>query len=477
VSAAPLLAGLMAAPAAAPALRAEGATWTYGELRAEVAAGRAALHRAGVRPGGRVAVCLPKSPAALRCLLAALAAGAAYVPLNARLSPAHLATILDDLAPDLLVAESAMLEGLRGHALPGLRLTARLDGAVEALPGAGARPASPEGLAAILFTSGSSGAPKGIMLSHGNIGRFADWAADEFAVDGTARVASHAPFHFDLSTFDIFATFGRGGCLHLLPEAAAAFPGAVRRFLAEAGVTHWYSVPTALMQLQARDALAGLDSLRQVLFAGEVFPTPALRQCMAALPAARFANLFGPTETNVCTWHALPAPPADDLAPVPIGLPLPHAELSLRDGEICVAGPGVMLGYWRRPALTEAGRFDGRADSYRTGDLAEWRDGVLHFLGRRDQQVKLRGHRIELLGLEAVLNAHPAVREAAALVQGGRLSVFLEHHGAPADEAGLRGFLAARLPPAYQPGRIIWLNTMPRSPNGKADRNALAALE
>lgn len=476
MTASPLLAGLFAAPGGAPALRAEGVTYTYDALRAAVASGRAALLRAGIGPGGRVAVCLPKSAAALRCCLAALAAGAAYVPLNARLSPAHLATILRDLAPDLLVAEPGMLAGLRGQDVPGLRVATALEDVAETLPGTAPRVDTPAGLAAVLFTSGSSGAPKGIMLSHGNIGCFADWAADTFAVDAAARVASHAPFHFDLSTFDIFATFGRGACLHLLPEAAAAFPGAVRRFVAEAGITHWYSVPTALVQLQARGALAGLDSLRHVLFAGEVFPTPALRRCMAALPGARFANLFGPTETNVCTWHALPGPPADDAAPVPIGVPLPHAALSLRGGEICVAGPGVMLGYWRRPELTAATRLDGRADSYRTGDMAEWRGAALHFLGRRDQQVKLRGHRIELLGLEAVLNAHPAVREAVALVQGERLAVFLEPRGAPAGEAGLREFLAARLPPAYQPGRIIWLNTIPRSPNGKADRNALAAL-
>jgi acyl-coenzyme A synthetase/AMP-(fatty) acid ligase len=207
-----------------------------------------------------------------------------------------------------------------------------------------------------------------------------------------------------------------------------------------------------------------------------VFPTPALRQVMAALPGARFVNLFGPTETNVCTFHALPEPPSDDLAPVPIGVPLPHAEVTLEAGEMCVAGPGVMLGYWRQPELTAASRVGGRVDSYRTGDMARWRDGVLLFEGRRDQQVKLRGHRIELLGLEAVLNAHPAVREAVALVRGDRLAVFLEPSGVPVAEGELRSFLADRLPPSYQPGSIIWLNTLPRSPNGKADRGALAAI-
>ena len=479
MTASPPLASALVAPLldrrhdSAPALRAGTQTWSYADLVAEILTTRDALTRAGIGPGSRVAIALPKSAAALRLILATLAAGAAYVPLNARLSPAHLATILADLAPDLLVAPPATLAAL---SVPGLRLTPDPTTTIETRPGTAETHPSPDTLAAILFTSGSTGAPKGIMLSHDNIFRFADWAHREFDLRAAYRVASHAPFHFDLSTFDIFSTLAAGACLHLIDEADTAFPGAVRRTLADGQITTLYCVPTALTQLQSRGALAGLPALRTILFAGEVFPTPALRAAMADLPHARFANLFGPTETNVCTFHSLPAPPADDLAPIPIGIPLPHAGITLEDGEICVTGPGVMLGYWRRPDLTAATRLPGRPDSYRTGDTAIRRpDGVLLFTGRKDQQIKLRGHRVELLGLESVLNAHPAVREAIAVARDDRLTVFLEPRTEPADERTMRNHIAASLAPSYQPAKIIWLNPLPRSPTGKADRSALAA--
>lgn len=479
----PLLSDLLARHDSAPAVRVGSATLSYGELSGEIMAARNLLHRAGIGPGCRVAFCLPKSLAALRLLLATLAAGAAYVPLNPRLSASHLATILADLRPTLLVADAALLTAIQAFAvqLPGLAVTSDIEVIPQYVPGHAAPVASPADLAAILFTSGSTGVPKGIMLSHTNIFSFSDWAAAEFALTHDDRVASHAPFHFDLSTFDIFATLARGACLHLLDESQAAFPGAVRKFIADAGITTWYSVPTALMRLQQRGALAGLTTLRTVLFAGEVFPTPALRRVMADLPGAAFANLFGPTETNVCLFHRLPGPPGADEDAVPIGIPCPHASITLSEtDEILVAGAGVMLGYWRRPSLTEASRVNGRADSYRTGDIASRRgDGVLMFTGRQDQQIKLRGHRIELLGLEAVLRAHPAVREAVAAVSpdaglpDARLIVFLVAHSAAVTETVLRNFIAARLAPSYQPNDIVWLNDLPRSSTGKTDRAAL----
>ena len=235
------------------------------------------------------------------------------------------------------------------------------------------------------------------------------------------------------------------------------------------------------MHLQQRGGLAGLTTLRTVLFAGEVFPTPALRRVMADLPGAVFANLFGPTETNVCLFHRLPGPPSADEDAVPIGIPCPHAGITLSEtGEILVTGPGVMLGYWRRPDQTDASRVNGRADSYRTGDIATRRDdGVMMFIGRHDQQVKLRGHRIELLGLEAVLQAHPSVREAVAVISpdarvpDARLIVFLVARNAAVAETVLRNFIAARLAPSHQPNDIIWLNDLPRSSTGKIDRAAL----
>ena len=497
LDASPLLAPLLedCGGASQPAVCGGDGVLSYAELRRAVADTADALRRAGVRPGDRVAVCLPKSTGALTAILGTLAAGAAYVPLNHRLPPAQMRAILANLLPRLLVADGATAAMLAQEPVPGLRIA--IPGAAHAVPfgvlhefpGPAPEIASPPGLAAILYTSGTTGEPKGIMLSDQSMISFADWAADTFHISAADRVTSHAPFHFDLSVFDIFSTLRRHATLHLLDELVVRFSGAVRALLANAGITVWYSVPTALAQLQARRALHGLDTLRTVLFAGEVFPTPVLRAVMADLPRARFANLYGPTETNVCTWYRVPDPPTSDFDSVPIGSSCAHCEVTLCDddgrpvaageaGEICVAGPGVMLGYWRRPDLTAASRVAGRVDSYRTGDLGYRRDdGMLMLMGRRDQQVKVRGHRIELLALEAVLNAHPAVREAVAVATpdaaGGRLIAFLSPRGEAAEAADPRDFIAARLAPYYMPDRFEWLPELPRTANGKADRGAL----
>ena len=472
----PLVAPLLANRSNTPAVRAGRTTLTYRDLNDRLAAASEALRRAGIGPGTRVAFALPKSLNSLLVLLATLAVGAAYVPLNPSLSPAALATILADLRPDLLIAPPASLAD-ETHRLPGLLTTSDIGTSPNRLPGRTETVAQPPSLAAILFTSGSTGAPKGIMLSHANIATFSSWAAAEFDLAAADQVASHAPFHFDLSTFDIFATFANGACLHLLGDTDAKFPGAVRAFIAGAGITVWYSVPTALIQLDTRGALSNLASLRHILFAGEVFPTPALRRIMSTLPATQFANLFGPTETNVCTFHRLAAPPASDEEPIPIGRPCPHVDITLDDdGEILAAGPGVMLGYWRQPALTAASRVDSRPDSYRTGDLAHLRgDGILMFDGRRDQQIKRHGHRIELPAIEAVLQSHPAIAEAVALAAGDRLVAYIVEN-TPIPDPDVKKIIAARLAPSYQPTDIIRVSSLPRGANGKTDRGALRQL-
>ena len=301
---------------------------------------------------------------------------------------------------------------------------------------------------------------------------------------------STAPLHFDLSLFDLFASFSRHAGVHLLDDSAALYPGAVRSLIDAARITVWYAVPTALARLAERRALAGATSPRLIMFAGEVFPTAILRRLMAQLPQPEYVNLFGPTETNVCTYHRLPGAPASDLDALPIGIPCEHLEVSLnRDdgsavggdetGEICVAGAAVMAGYWGDAEGTGAVRCGGRSDSYRTGDYAYRRpDGAMMFVGRRDQQVKIRGHRVDLLALETVLHAHPAIREAAALaVPGARggsdLALYLVAREAALGDGAVQDAVAARLPPSYRIDRVEWLQELPRLANGKCDRIAL----
>lgn len=475
----------------AVALQAGGEAATYAELRESVTRLAETLSRAGVRPGDRVALLLPKSIVAAELVLAVLAVGAAYVPLNPRQPLLRLRATLKDLDPALVIATPEIALSLRNDRLAGsgFRLAVMGTGGLDIVEAAAPR-AEPEcdGLASILYTSGSTGEPKGVMLSHANIASFVDWASRMFGIAASDRLASIAPFHFDLSIFDLFCGLARHATVHLLDEDSARFPGQVRAWLDAAGITVWYSVPTVLSRLQQRRALRGVGSLRLVLFAGEVFPVPVLRQLMADLPQPEYVNLYGPTETNVCTYHWLPARPPET-ASLPIGKPCEHLTVTLRDaalrkvgageiGEICVEGPAVMRGYWRRPTESRASRLPGRDDSYRTGDYGRRRsDGEIMFAGRRDHQVKLRGQRIELLALEAVLNAHPAVGEAAALAlpdeAGGRLAAFLVGRCGTVPEAEIRRFVAERLPVCYQPDRFDWLPELPRTATGKCDRAAL----
>jgi acyl-coenzyme A synthetase/AMP-(fatty) acid ligase len=218
-----------------------------------------------------------------------------------------------------------------------------------------------------------------------------------------------------------------------------------------------------------------------------VVPTDHRNQLMRDAPAPEFVNLYGPTETNVCTAYRLPGVPGSDFEQLPIGWPCPHLQVKLLDavgapalagetGEICVSGPAVMHGYWGRPEATETVRLAGRPNSYRTGDYAYDRgDGALMFVGRRDQQIKVRGHRVELLALETVLNAHPQISQAAALFipeapHGGGIAAFLIAQGVRPALPDIRAFIADRLPPHYQPDEIEWLDDLPRMANGKCDR-------
>ena len=495
----PLLAGVFDGPAGSsqPALSDRTRAVSYAQLREDVLRVAAWLRRSGCSAGDRIAVCLPKSCLAVELILGILAADAAYVPLNHRLPLEALRRILHDLRPRMMVCARPLADTLRAES-SGLKV-ATIGGSGPELglellgtsPGASAAaPSQPGDLAALLYTSGSTGEPKGIMLSHGNLMSFVDWAATTFDISSADRAISHAPLHFDLSIFDIFCTLSRHGTVHLLDETMARFPGTVRALLDQARISVWYSVPTALVQLQERDALRGVRSLRLVLFAGEVFPTPVLRRLMASLPAPEYANLYGPTETNVCTYYRLPGPPACDLDPLPIGRACEHLQVDISDeagarvkdgetGEICVTGPAVMLGYWQRPELTQDSRLPGRMDSYRTGDYGYMReDGMIMFAGRRDQQVKVRGHRIELLALEAALHAHPDVRDAVVLTAPDgpahtALVAFLVPRNGRTDAAAIREFIGKRLPPYYQPDRIDWLDAMPLTPTGKSDRAAL----
>jgi acyl-coenzyme A synthetase/AMP-(fatty) acid ligase len=302
-----------------------------------------------------------------------------------------------------------------------------------------------------------------------------------------------------LSTFDLYAAARAGAAVVLAPPAASVFPVELRRFIEGQGISVWYSVPTVLTMLVTRGGLEGgeFPQLRAILFAGEVFPTPHLRRLTQLLPHVRFANLFGPTETNVCTWWDVPSLPEDMTESIPIGRAIENVDVfALTDegklagpgeiGELCVRGPTVMQGYLGDPERTAerlvSNPLGGVLDQpiYRTGDLVEQMpDGAYRFLGRRDAQIKSRGYRIELGDVEAALHAHPSVVECAVVaipdeVVTNRLKAFVTTQDGEVSRADLIAFCAEQIPPYMIPEEFEFPEDLPRTSTGKIDRRALA---
>lgn len=458
----------------------------------------------GCRRGDRIAVCLPKSIDSVASLLGTMMAGAAYVPVDPTAPPQRQATIAALAGAQRMITTPEIAAALRetGMDLPpltelspvgiGAGIAALLADVPAQVPDAGVAVGADD-LAAILFTSGSTGVPKGVSLSHGNILAFVDWTVEAFKFTADDRLTSHAPFHFDLSTMDLYTSFRVGASVFILDEVLVRFPSSISKILAAERITSWYSVPTALRLLQENGALErrDLSALRQIFFAGEVFPVPALRRVMAAFAGIEFINLYGPTETNVCTYYRLPGVPGEEALDISIGIPCEHYEITIRNaqgqilppgesGEIYVAGPGVTKGYWQRPDLTEPSRFDGREDSYRTGDFGCWLpDGNIRFQGRKDAQVKLRGHRVELMEIENVILNHPDIKETATVLltpEGEDAVLFacvVPQSGASVDETTVYGQCSKFLPHYAEPHHVVVLADFPRTSTGKIDRQGL----
>jgi amino acid adenylation domain-containing protein len=477
-----------------------GESTTYGEL--EESSNRLArtLKNRGCVRGDRVALFLPKSPRALIAMFAALKADCIYVPVDTASPANRLERILRNCDSRCIVAEESGASKLLkiDRSIP--QNVIRID---SEWPEVDSMPDSPvdshnssNDAAHILFTSGSTGMPKGVAITHANAIAFVTWAVQYFGISSSDRISGHPPLHFDLSTFDIYGTVASGAQIHLLTPEASLLPHRLADFIRDARLTQWFSVPSILRHMATLDAVRQNDfpSLKRLLWCGERFPTPALMHWMRRLPHVNFFNLYGPTEATVASsFHYVARCPENDTAEIPIGKACNGEKLLVLDdtlnsspigeiGDLYIAGVGLSPGYWNDPVKTaEVFIWRNGERIYKTGDLAKvGDDGLLYLVGRSDMQIKSRGYRIEIGEIEAAIHALSAVRDAAvvAIPSDGFDSVAICCAFVPAPDCDVspmtvRQRLRDTLPPYMIPTRWMVLDRMPANGNGKVNRPLL----
>ncbi|WPH18630.1 amino acid adenylation domain-containing protein [Variovorax paradoxus] len=479
--------------AAAPdaiALAQGDAQMSYGELERRSGQLAHRLQHLGVRSGDNVGLVLDRSIEAVVAQLGILKAGAAYVPVPTDFPPERIAFMLEQANAQQVVSTSALR-----HLVPASRALLLLDEAAEATePAPWNAPAiDAESVAYVMYTSGSTGTPKGIEICHRAILRLV--VGVDYAELALGRSVLHAaPLGFDAATFEIWGPLLNGGCCVVHGERVPTGAGLARTIAHHQVHTAWLTA--ALFNAVVDDDPAHLAGLQHLITGGEALSVPHVRRALAALPALALSNGYGPTEcTTFAATHRIPAALPAELRSVPLGRPIKDTVLRVLSpsmdllptglvGELCIGGHGLARGYLRQPQLTEErfvpDPFGAPGERlYRTGDLARWLpDGTIEFIGRRDGQVKIHGHRIETGEVEAAILSHPAIQACAVDARPDadgqlRLVAYLVARSHRLSWDALRTHLAARLPAALLPSAQVWLAQLPVTPNGKLDRRAL----
>jgi amino acid adenylation domain-containing protein len=497
------------------AVWAQSRTLTYRELEERSSQLAHLLRARGVKNGDRVGLYFSKSVESVVSMFGVLKAGAVYVPLDPHAPVRRIEYIIGNCGLKALITTQSKLQDLSTDLLRGNGFILLLDGSNGTLPGhviswdslAAFPSAEPPfcdsietDLAYILYTSGSTGDPKGVMLSHRNALTFVDWCAETFRIRSEDRLSNHAPHHFDLSVFDIYNSIQAGATVYMVSEDVALFPASLAAFIEEHGISVWYSVPSALVYLILHGDLEhhSLKSLRLILFAGEPFAIKYLRQLAEIVPSAELYNLYGPTETNVCTYYRVDRSTLPHINQLPIGRACSNTEVFAvteddkfivpgETGELYVRGPSVTNGYWGDPGKTAKAVLMNRFQThfsesiYRTGDLVTLdSQGEYCFIGRRDSMIKSRGYRIELGEIEAALYAHAAVKETAVAAIpdekiGNRIKAFVcTHRPGMVTKADLQNHCASRIPRYMIPELIEFCDSLPKTSTGKVDRKRLS---
>jgi amino acid adenylation domain-containing protein len=477
------------------------------------------LQSLGCRRGDRVGLLVSKSPLAIASILGVLKADCIYVPLDVESPYSRVLKILDNSEPRLLIVDASgarILQDLRSHSAKCLELpVVSIEDSNAPVPRgyiccwsdileSSQEPLSyqnePQDPAYILYTSGSTGVPKGVPVTHANVAHFIDWAVPYFKFRSSDRISGHPPLHFDLSVFDIFGSFASGAELHLVPASLNLSAPSMAEFIRSSELTQWFSVPSVLNYMAKFDTVKRDDfpKLKRVLWCGEVLPTATLRYWMQRLPSVQFTNLYGPTEATIASsYYTVPSMP-DESASIPIGRPCEGESLFVLDealrpvtqgniGELYIGGVGLSPGYWKAEQKTQSAFHqnpDGSGRIYKTGDLAKvGPDGLIYFVGRADNQIKSRGYRIELGEIEAALNRIDELKESAVVAiptsefEGSMICcAFAPLEGTRVTIISLRETLRATLPHYMLPGRWLSLDRLPKNANGKIDRPMLKEL-
>ncbi|MFF2115569.1 amino acid adenylation domain-containing protein, partial [Rhodococcus koreensis] len=475
--------------------------WTYRELSSRANRLAHLLIGAGVGPEVLVAVALERSPELIIALLAVLEAGGAYLPIDPQYPSARTAFVLADAAPLLILTDTPISKTLPDNDIPRILLDVISDGDGHAEGFSlddrdRTTPLRPGNTAYVMYTSGSTGTPKGVAIDHSNVINLAlhGWP------DGPGeRVLLHSSMAFDASAYELWPTLLGGGQVVVAPPGPLDIE-VLERVVAAAGVTSMF-LTTPLFHLlsdSADHALGALDQARQVVTAGDVLSPSAVRRVLACHPRITVVNAYGPTETTVCaTAYSISGSKGfDDRVSVPIGVPIGNALALVLGtgmmpvpvgvvGDLYIAGSGVGRGYIGRRGLT-AERFvacpfgEPGSRMYRSGDLVRWTtDGVLDFVGRADEQVKIRGIRVEPGEIDTVLVSHPAVGSVVTVDRVGPsaqkvlVSYVVPAPGAEVDIEALRQLAAGRVPDYMVPSAIVVVDRIPLTPVGKFDRGAL----
>lgn len=505
---------------------------TYAEIVRRSNALAHFLRRLGVKKGDRVGIYLHKSMESAISIYGIHKAGAAYVPLDPAMSAERLQFLLQDCGIEFLITQDRLMRRLIGAtaevptfkgAIGPLRTPQPEEGAtfktytwddVYTLL-SDSPPDLPtlmeQDLAYIIYTSGSTGTPKGIMHTHHSGLTFAKYAAELYALQPSDIMSNYAPLHFDMSTFDLFSGPLCGATVVIIPEEYKMLPASLSELIQDEQLTVWFSVTTGVVELLLRGDLENRDlsSLRLLMFGGEPFPPIHLNNLMQHLPGVRFSNVYGPTELNQITDFDVPAWPHKYVDRyVPIGHVWKNGDYMIVDGEdnpvadgeqgeLLIASPQRMVGYWNRPDLTEPGFFrqkpyrPGNYEKifYRTGDLVHVdEDGYIQYLGRKDRQIKVRGFRVELDAIEVALTDFPAAASAAAYTlkptgpeYGEEVGVIIggavmAKSGQTIDRQELQAHLLNTLPEYAVPRELAIRETFPRTGSGKIDRRKLQEM-